>query len=72
MPLLSHAGKKVQLFCPELLSVFSNGNRGGFSGMPCNMRSKPEFLPKTLKEGDNIQCFTIPLINKTGRLTNLD
>lgn len=40
--------------------------------MHCNMRDKPEFLPKTLKEGDNIQCFTIPLINKPGRLINLD
>lgn len=40
--------------------------------MYCNMRGKPEFLPKTLKEGDNIQCFTTPLINKLGRLINLD
>lgn len=40
--------------------------------MHCNMRGKPEFLPKTLNEDDNIQCFTISLINKPGRLINLD
>lgn len=66
MPLLSCTGKKVQLICLEPITGFSNGNRGGFSGMHCNMRSKPEFLPKTLKKGDNTQCFTISLINKPG------
>lgn len=25
--------------------------------MHCNMRGKPEFLPKTLNEDDNIQCL---------------